>query len=195
MATGGGARSMMFRRMMSSSTTGHHKSHQSRHQYSEAESWIGSWESPKTPEEGKWKLAVLRRDYGKKVKAVRKEYIKEVEGMRVEKERKDAAKKEAIRVATEERNKLKAQAAQLRAQQRTLAQHEFRQILLKERAEKLEYWRMNETKRQEKKKTKAEGLHMQSSLWIDQNILEKKILETIVQGPAWPSYQNNGHFY
>ena len=54
------------------------------------------------------------------------------------------------------------------------------QMQLKERAEKLENWRMKETKREEKKKEKKELLHRKSSLWIDESDLEKKILEAIV---------------
>ena len=57
---------------------------------------------------------------------------------------------------------------------------------LKERAEKLENWRMKETKREEKKKEKKELLHRKSSLWIDESELEKKILEAIVDTtPLW----------
>ena len=54
------------------------------------------------------------------------------------------------------------------------------QMQLKERAEKLENWRMKETKREEKKKENKELLHRKSSLWIDESELEKKILEAIV---------------
>ena len=56
----------------------------------------------------------------------------------------------------------------------------FVQMQLKERAEKLENWRMKETKREERKKEKKELLHRKSSLWIDESELEKKILEAIV---------------
>ena len=60
------------------------------------------------------------------------------------------------------------------------------QMQLKERAEKLENWRMKETKREEKKKEKKELLHRKSSLWIDESELEKKILEAIVDTtPLW----------
>jgi hypothetical protein len=51
---------------------------------------------------------------------------------------------------------------------------------LKERAEKLENWRMKEQKREENKKEASELLRRKSSLWIDEPELEKKILEAIV---------------
>ncbi len=56
----------------------------------------------------------------------------------------------------------------------------FVQMQLKERAEKLENWRMKETKREEKKKEKNELLRRHSSLWVEETELEKKILEAIV---------------
>ena len=51
---------------------------------------------------------------------------------------------------------------------------------LKERAEKLENWKMKEMLREEKKKQKNELLRRQSSLWIDEPEIEKKTLEAIV---------------
>ncbi|RVW28238.1 hypothetical protein CK203_083679 [Vitis vinifera] len=54
------------------------------------------------------------------------------------------------------------------------------QIQLKERTEKLENWRMKENMMDEKRKEKNELLRRQSSIWIDERDLEKKILEAIV---------------
>lgn len=51
---------------------------------------------------------------------------------------------------------------------------------LKERAEKLENWRIKEKTREENKKEGSELLRRKSSLWIDEPELEKKILEAIV---------------
>lgn len=51
---------------------------------------------------------------------------------------------------------------------------------LKERAEKLENWKMKEMRREEKKKEKNELLRRQSSLWIEEPELEKKMLEAVV---------------
>lgn len=64
------------------------------------------------------------------VKEVRKKYIKEVELMRLEKLRKDEARKEALRLQNEERRKLKAEVAKARAQERQVAEEEFRQTLV-----------------------------------------------------------------
>ncbi|XP_025013642.2 golgin subfamily A member 6-like protein 6 [Ricinus communis] len=155
-------------------------SRHSNHNFLEPNSFIGSWEAPKNPKEAEAKLAKLRRDYAKQVKEVRKEYIKEMELMRIEKQRKDDAKREALRIANEEKKKLKAEAAKVRAQERMIAQEEFRQMLLKERSEKLENWRMKERTREEKKKEKNELLRQQSSVWVDEKELESKVLEAIV---------------
>lgn len=51
---------------------------------------------------------------------------------------------------------------------------------MKERAEKLEHWRMMEKTREEKKKEKNELLRRKSSMWVDENKLEEKLLEAIV---------------
>lgn len=51
---------------------------------------------------------------------------------------------------------------------------------MKERAEKLENWRMKEKMRLENTKEKNELLRRQSSMWVDEPELEKKILEAIV---------------
>lgn len=50
---------------------------------------------------------------------------------------------------------------------------------LKERAEKLENWRMKVKMHENKKEEKKELLRRQSSMWIDEEILEKKVLESI----------------
>ncbi|BFG15405.1 hypothetical protein CerSpe_016790 [Prunus speciosa] len=173
-------RTLRLRSFSTSTKPSHHNSHQQNHQYTDPNSFIGCWEAPKDPKEAEAKLAQLRRDYAKQVKEVRKEYIQEVELMRLEKLRKDEARKEALRLQNEERKRLKAEAAKVRAQQREVAEQEFRQTLLKERAEKLENWKMKEKMREEKKKEKNELLRRQSSLWINEPELEKKILEAIV---------------
>lgn len=66
---------------------------------------------------------------------------------------------------------------------------------LKERAEKLENWKMKEMLREEKKKEKNELLRRQSSLWIDEPELEKKMLEAIVDSKQlWASHLPFGWF-
>lgn len=50
--------------------------------------------------------------------------------MRLEKLRKDEARREALRLQNEERKRLKAEAAKVRAQQRQVAEEEFRQTLV-----------------------------------------------------------------
>ncbi|KDP40946.1 hypothetical protein JCGZ_24945 [Jatropha curcas] len=163
----------------STSNISHHNSHKNNHTFLEPNYFIGSWEAPKNPKEAEKKLARLRIKYAKQVKEVRKWYIKEMELMRVEKQRKDEAKKEAIRVANEERKKLKAEAAKVRAEERKIADEEFRRMLLKERGEKLDNWRMKETAREEKKKEKNKILHQRSSLFVDESELESRILKAI----------------
>ncbi|KAJ4723200.1 Stress response protein NST1 [Melia azedarach] len=158
----------------------HRNSNQQTHQFLESNSFLGSWDAPRNPKEAEKKLAQLRRDYAKQVKEVRKAYIQEMDLLRLEKQRKDEARKEALRLANEERKKLKAEAAKVRAQERKVAEEEFRQTLLKERAEKLENWKMKEKTREEKKKEKNELIRRQSSVWIDKKELEKKVLESLI---------------
>ncbi|XP_030544612.1 troponin I [Rhodamnia argentea] len=150
------------------------------HKFLSPSPYVGSWETPKDPKEAEAKLAGLRREYAKQVKELRKEYIQEVEAMRLEQQRKDEAKREAIRVAREERNKVKAVEAKVRAEERMVAEEEFRRMLMKERAEKLENWRMKEKSREDKKKEARELLRRKSSIWIDESELESKILEAMV---------------
>ncbi|XP_061348638.1 UPF0329 protein ECU05_1680/ECU11_0050 [Gastrolobium bilobum] len=158
----------------------HHNNHRENHKFLSPTSFVGSWEAPSDPKEAEKKLARLRREYAKQMTEVRKEYMAEMELMKLEKQRKDDARREALRVANEERKKLKAQAAQLRAQERNIVEQQFRETLLKERAEKLENWKMKVKKHDEKKVEKKELLRRQSSMWVDETDLEKKILESIV---------------
>ncbi|KAA8548391.1 hypothetical protein F0562_000075 [Nyssa sinensis] len=169
-------------RSLSTSTTSpsHHNDHKRNHEFLPPSDFISSWKPPKDPKEAEAKLSQLRREYAKKVKEVRKEYICEMELQRLEKQRKDEAKREAIRIANEERKAAKAAEKKAKAAEREVAEEEFRQTLLKERAQKLEYWRMKEKERAEDKKDKKELLRRQSSMWIDEPELEKKILEAIV---------------
>ncbi|KAJ1391413.1 putative beta-mannosyltransferase 1 [Sesbania bispinosa] len=162
-------------------SSSHHNNHRENHKFLSPNSFVGSWESPpRNPKEAEAKLAMLRRDYAKQVKELRKEYINEMEVMRLEKLRKDEARREALRVANEERKKLKAQAAELRAQERNIAQQQFRETLLKERAEKLENWRMKVKMHGEKKAEKKELLRRQSSMWVDEADLEQEILNVVM---------------
>ncbi|CAL5190994.1 unnamed protein product [Lathyrus oleraceus] len=158
----------------------HHNNHRENHKFLSPSSFVGSWQTPKDPKEAEAMLAQLRRDYAKQVKEVRKEYIREMEAMKLEKQRKDEARRESLRVANEERKKLKAQAAELRAQERNIAQQQFRETLLKERAEKLENWRTKVKIHEEKKTGKKELLHKRSSLWVDEAELEKEITNVVI---------------
>lgn len=167
-------------RLFSTKATSHHNHHQQNHKFLEANSFLGTWEAPKDPKEAERKLAQLRRDYAKQVAELRKEYVHEMELLRLEKQRKDEARMQAIRAANEERKRLKAEIAKVRAQERMVAEEEFRKILLKERREKLENWRMKEKMKEEKKTEKNEVLRRQSSTWIDESELEKRILEVVV---------------
>ncbi|XWS35157.1 hypothetical protein CRYUN_Cryun21dG0101800 [Craigia yunnanensis] len=167
-----------------STKSSHHNNHQQTHKFLDPNSFLGSWKSPNDPKNAEKKLALLRREYAKQVKHVRKEYIHEMELLRLEKLRKEEARKEAIRVANEERKRLKAEAAKVRAQERMIAEAEFRQTLLKERAEKLENWRMKQKIHVGKKKEVNELLRKQSSMWIEEHDLERKILDSTADSIA-----------
>ncbi|KAI3794948.1 hypothetical protein L1987_37589 [Smallanthus sonchifolius] len=158
----------------------HHNDHQRNQEYLSSNNYLNSWKRPKDPKEAQAKLHQLRREYAKKVKAVRKEYIHEMELQKLEKQRKDEIRKEALRIESEERRAAKTAEKKAKAAERQVAEEEFRQTLLKERAEKLEYHKKREQKFMEKKKEKNELVRRQSSLWIDENELEKKVLNAIM---------------
>ncbi|KAL8227349.1 hypothetical protein R6Q57_017181 [Mikania cordata] len=167
-------------RSLSTASQSHHNDHNRNHQYLSRSDYLNSWKPPKDPKEAQSQLSQLRRDYAKKVKAVRKDYIQEMEVMRLEKQRKDEVKKEALRIEGEQRKAAKAAAKKVKAAERQLAEEEFRQTLLKERAEKLEYHQMRENKIREKKEEKTRLLRHQSSMWIDESELEAKILNALI---------------
>lgn len=100
------------------------------HQFLSANDFLNSWTTPTDPKQAEAKLALLRREYAKKVKVYRKEYIEEVELKRIEKQRKDEAKREATRIANEERRTAKAASKKARAAEREVAEEEFRQTLV-----------------------------------------------------------------
>ncbi|GAB2267232.1 hypothetical protein Dimus_002216 [Dionaea muscipula] len=173
----------------------HHNDHKRNHVYVEPSKFIGSWEPPKNPREAEAKLALLRRDYAKQVKQVRKQYIFEMELLRQEQMRKDEARREEIRKEREERKKTKAAAAEARAAERKAFEEDFRQTLLKERTEKLEYWRMTEKKREEKREEKKELLRQQSSIWIDEDKLESTIMQVIFDEKKTDPYADRKKSY
>ncbi|KAL7081417.1 hypothetical protein ACP275_14G038200 [Erythranthe tilingii] len=156
-------------------------SSRNQHEFLPPCGYINSWQPSRDPKQAAAHLAFLRRDYDRKVKEMRKEYIEEVELQRIEKSRKDEARKEALRVANMERKAAKEEKKKAEAIERRAAEEEFRQMLSKERAEKLEYWRIREKKIEEKKKEKNELVRRQSSLWVDESELVNKALSSIVQ--------------
>ncbi|VAH92729.1 unnamed protein product [Triticum turgidum subsp. durum] len=87
---------------------------------------------------------------------------------------------EPARVANEERKAAKAAAAQTRAAERRAFELDFRQALMKERAQKLESWRNKEKLKAQKKAEHRELLRRQSSVWVAEDKMEKKILEAIM---------------
>ncbi|KAL6191266.1 hypothetical protein ACLB2K_037657 [Fragaria x ananassa] len=107
-----------------------------------------------------YNLLALRRDYVKHVKEVRIKSLMEVELMRLEMLRVDEAREEALNKQT---RRLKAEAARLRAQKREAAKQQQEQILLKQKAEKLENLKKKEMLREEKKKEKNQLLRQSSS--------------------------------
>lgn len=160
---------------------GLHKAAAARdHDYASPCGFLGSWDPPSLPEEAEARLDRLRKEYERKMKQVRKECAHDVEMLRIEKERKDEARREAARVANLERKAAKAAAKQSLAAQRKAFQEDFRQTLMKERAEKLESWRAKEELREKKKEEKKDLLRRKSSLWIAEAELEQRVTAAIV---------------
>ncbi|KAL1548417.1 stress response protein NST1-like [Salvia divinorum] len=167
-------------------TSGSSLSHRPQHEFDPPSSYMNSWKPPRNPKEANRQLALLRRDYDRKLKEIRKDYINEMELQRIEKLRKDTARKEALRIANEERRLAKDAKKKAEAIERQAAEEEFRQMLMKERAEKLEYWRMREKKIEEQKKEKKELLRRQSSKWIDEPNLVKTAVNAVFDNVPLP---------
>lgn len=104
--------------------------HRPQHEFVPPNPYINSWKTPRNPKEAAKQLALLRRDYDRKVKEIRKDYINEMEMVRLEKLRKDEARKEALRIAKEERAAAKAAKKKADATDRHAAEQEFRQMLV-----------------------------------------------------------------
>lgn len=114
----------------STAVQSHRNDHKGNHEFLPPNDYLNSWTVPKDPKEAEAKLARLRREYAKKVKEVRKEYIQEMELQRIEKLRKDEAKKEAQRIANEERKAAKAAEKKAKAKEREAAEEEFHKTLV-----------------------------------------------------------------
>ncbi|XP_021745994.1 uncharacterized protein LOC110711860 [Chenopodium quinoa] len=107
-----------------------------------------------------------------------------MELQREEQLRKDEARKAEILQQREKRNKSKAAATQARAAERKAFEEEFRNTLMKERTEKLDYWRMREKSIEEKKNSKKELIHRQSGKWIEEGNMEAMIMRALVDHPT-----------
>ncbi|KAL6905636.1 hypothetical protein ACP4OV_003237 [Aristida adscensionis] len=149
------------------------------HEFSEPSRYLGSWEPAGEPREAWARLERLRKGYARDVRQLRRQYAYEVQLMEAERQRKAEARAEAARLANEERKAAKAAAAQTRAAERRAFEQDFRQALMKERAEKLESWRQKEKLKEQKKAEQKELLRKKSGMWIPDDKLEGKILEAI----------------
>ena len=159
------------------------------HEFSQPSDYLGSWaeRAPATVAAGggdtreAWaRLERLRKGYAREVGELRRQYAYEAQLLEAERQRKAEARAEAARVANEERKAAKAAAAQTRAAERRAFELDFRQALMKERAQKLESWRNKEKLKAQKKAEHRELLRRQSSVWVAEDKMEKKILEAIM---------------
>jgi len=159
------------------------------HEHSQPSSYLGSWRehAPTTVAAGggdtreAWaRLERLRKGYARDVGKLRRQYAYETQLLEAERQRKEEARAEAVRVANEERKAAKAAAAQTRAAERRAFELDFRQALMKERAQKLESWRNKEKLKAQKKTDHRELLRKKSSIWISEEKMETKILQAIL---------------
>ncbi|CAM0874340.1 unnamed protein product [Alopecurus aequalis] len=159
------------------------------HEHSQPSGYLGSWgqTAPTTAAAGggdtreAWaRLERLRKGYARDVGKLRRQYAYEAQLLEAERQRKAEARAEAVRVANEERKAAKAAAAQTRAAERRAFELDFRQALMKERAEKLESWRNKEKLKAQKKVDHRELLRKQSSIWVSEDKMDQKILQAIL---------------
>ncbi|CAL5098320.1 unnamed protein product [Urochloa decumbens] len=149
------------------------------HEFSKPSGYLGSWEPTGEPREAWAQLDRLRKGYARDVRELRRQYAYEVQLMEAERQRKAEVRAEAARVANEERKAAKAAAAQTRAAERRAFEEDFRQTLMKERAEKLESWRKKQKLQEQKKAEQKELLRKKSSVWLSEDKLEDQILDAI----------------
>lgn len=119
-----------IRQFSTTANTAHHKDHQRTHEFLPPSNYLNSWETPRNPKEAESRLALLRREYAKQMKAVRKEYIREMELQKLEKLKMDEARRETLRIANEERKAAKAAEKKAKAKEREIAEAEFRKTLV-----------------------------------------------------------------
>ncbi|GJN28321.1 hypothetical protein PR202_gb16430 [Eleusine coracana subsp. coracana] len=150
------------------------------HEFAKPSGYLGSWEPAADPRDAWARLERLRKGYARDMRELRRQYAFEVQLMEAERQRKAEARAEAARVANEERKAAKAAAAQTRAAERRAFEQDFRQALMKERAEKLESWRKKEKLKEQKKAEQRELLRKKSGMWVAEDKLEEKVLEAIV---------------
>ncbi|XP_047087511.1 uncharacterized protein LOC124699215 [Lolium rigidum] len=159
------------------------------HEHSQPSGYLGSWgqSAPAAAAAGggdtreAWaRLERLRKGYARDVGTLRKQYAYEAQLLEAERQRKAEARAEAVRAANEERKAAKAAAAQTRAAERRVFELDFRQALMRERAEKLESWRNKEKLKAQKKTDSRELLRKKSSMWISEDKMETKILQAIM---------------
>ncbi|CAD6258314.1 unnamed protein product [Miscanthus lutarioriparius] len=151
------------------------------HEFSKPSGYLGSWEPAAEPREAWARLDRLRKGYARDVRQLRRQYAYEVQLMEAERQRKADARAEAARIANQERKAAKLAAAQTRAAERRAFEEDFRQTLMKERAEKLESWRKKEKLKEQKKAEQKELLHKKSSMWLSEDKIEQQILTAIMQ--------------
>ncbi|EAY79942.1 hypothetical protein OsI_35106 [Oryza sativa Indica Group] len=149
------------------------------HEFSKPSDYLGSWEPVGDPREAWARLERLRKGYARDVRQLRRQYSYEMQLLEAERQRKAEARAEAARLANEERKATKAAAAQTRAAERRAFEKDFRQALMKERAEKLESWREKEKLKVQKKADHRELLRKKSSMWVAEDKLETTILDAI----------------
>ncbi|XP_051180581.1 uncharacterized protein [Lolium perenne] len=160
------------------------------HEHSQPSAYLGSWgqSAPAAAaaagggdtREAWARLERLRKGYARDVGTLRKQYAYEAQLLEAERQRKAEARAEAVRAANEERKAAKAAAAQTRAAERRVFELDFRQALMRERAEKLESWRNKEKLKAQKKTDSRELLRKKSSMWISEDKMETKILQAIM---------------
>lgn len=152
------------------------------HDFSKPSEYLGSWEPSAAgdPREAWARLERLRKGYAHGVRGLRRQYAYEVQLLEAERQRKAEARVEAARIANEERKAAKAAAAQTRAAERRAFELDFRQALMKERAQKLESWREKEKLKAQKKAEDRELLRRKSSMWVAEDKLETKVLQAIM---------------
>jgi hypothetical protein len=125
-------------------------------------------------------LTVMRRDYEKQISELRKKFAADEERKRKEKRQVELITRERIVVEKEKRLVLKKEKSQIRAVEVAEEMQSLRAKLEEERKARAARRQFREKRFLRMIAKEKEGVRQQSSMWIEEKDLERRILDALV---------------